>query len=164
MNDKVFTFSGQRQGERVFDVIKNHPFVLLFPGLKSVVTLVAGISVYLFWPSQYSGIVILLAILVAFGIFFRNYFDYSQSVFVISNQRVISVDQNGFWKRKITETEINKIQDVSSETSGMLRTMFKYGDLVIRTAGVSQGSEIRVKNIANPYQTQQRIASLTSRK
>jgi uncharacterized membrane protein YdbT with pleckstrin-like domain len=158
--DKIFTFSGQRQGERVLSAVKNHPFVLFFPGLKAVVVLVAGISVYLFWPSQYSGMVILIAILVAFAIFFRAYFDYSQSVLVITNQRVINVDQNGFWKRKITETEINKIQDVSSETSGLFRTMLKFGDLVIRTAGVSQGSEIVAKNIANPYQVQQKIAGI----
>lgn len=158
--EKSFSFSGQRQGERVIEVIKNHPFILLFPGLKSVLFLVAGIAVYLFWPSQYSGMILFVAILVALGIFFRTYFDYSQSVFVITNQRIISVDQDGFWKRKITETEIDKIQDASSETSGMLRTMFKFGDLVIRTAGVSQGSEIRVKNIANPYQVQQKIADI----
>lgn len=158
--EKSFSFSGQRQSEKVIEVIKNHPFILLFPGLKSVLFLVAGIAVYLFWPSQYSGMILFVAILVALGIFFRTYFDYSQSVFVITNQRIISVDQDGFWKRKITETEIDKIQDASSETSGVLRTMFKFGDLVIRTAGVSQGSEIRVKNIANPYQIQQRIVSI----
>ena len=158
--DKVFSFSGQRQGERVIDAVKNHPFILFPSGLKSIIVLVAGISVYLFWPSQYSGLLILIAALIAFGIFFRVYFDYSQSVFVITNQRVINVGQNGFWKRKITETEIDKIQDVASETSGIFRTMFKFGDLIIRTAGVSDGSEIRAKNIANPYQVQQKIAGI----
>jgi hypothetical protein len=34
----------------------------------------------------------------------------------------------------------------------------KYGDLVIRTAGTSQGGEITVKNIPNPYDIQQVIA------
>ncbi|MFA4995921.1 MAG: PH domain-containing protein [Patescibacteria group bacterium] len=158
--EKSFSFSGQREGEKVVSVVKNHPFVFLFPGLKSVLFLVVGIAVYLFWPSQYSGMVLFITILIGLGIFFRTYFDYSQSVFVITNQRIINVDQDGFWKRKITETEIDKIQDAASETSGMLRTMFKFGDLVIRTAGVSQGSEIRVKNIANPYQVQQKIVSI----
>lgn len=141
-------------------VVRNHPFVLFFPGLKSVVVLVIGIGAFLFWPNQYAGMALVILILVAFGIFFRAYFDFSQSVFVITNQRVINVRQVGFWKRKITETEIEKIQDVSSETSGFFRTMFKFGDLVIRTAGVSQGSEIVVKNVANPYQVQQKIAGI----
>jgi hypothetical protein len=158
--DKTFSFSGQKPGERVVSVIKNHPIILFSPGLKSIIALVAGISVFLFWPSQYSGMVLLIFILIAFAIFFRTFYDYSQSVFVVTNQRVISVDQHGFWKRKITETEIEKIQDVSSETSGIFRTMFKFGNLMIRTAGVSQGSEIVVKNIANPYQVQQKIVAI----
>lgn len=155
-----FTFNGQRDGEKVVFIVKNHPFVLFFPGLKAILALLIGIAAMLFWSSGYSGLILLVCVLVAFSIFFRAFYDYSQSVFVITNQRIINVDQNGFWKRKITETDLDKIQDASSETSGILRTMIKFGDLIIRTAGVSQGSEIVVKNIANPYEVQQEIAKI----
>lgn len=158
--NKEFTFNGQRPSEKVLLVVKNHPFVLFFPGLKTILALLIGISAIIFWSSEYAGLVLLVCVLVAFAIFFRAFYDYSQSVFVVTNQRIINVDQYGFWKRKITETELDKIQDASSETSGILRTMIKFGDLIIRTAGVSQGSEIVVKNIANPYEVQQEIAKI----
>lgn len=160
MDGKEFSFHGQRAGEKVHFVIKNHPFVLFFPGLKAILLLVIGIGAILFWSSGYSGVILLVCALVAFGIFFRVFYNYSQSMFVITNQRIINVGQDGFWRRKITETELEKIQDVASETSGLLRTMLKFGDLIIRTAGVSQGSEIIVKNIANPYEVQQEIARI----
>lgn len=157
---KEFSFNGQRHGERVALVVKNHPIILFWPGLKTIIILILGISVMLFWSSGYSGMLLLICALVAFAIFFRAFYDYSQSVFVLTNQRIINVRQRGFWRRKITETDLEKIQDVASETSGIWRTMFKFGDLIIRTAGVSQGSEIMVKNIANPYEVQQEIAKI----
>lgn len=98
--------------------------------------------------------------MISFAIFFRAFYDYNQSMFVITNQRIINVGQKGFWKRKITETDLDKIQDVASETSGIWRTMFKYGNLIIRTAGASSGTEIVVENIANPYEVQQEIAKI----
>ena len=141
-------------------MIKNHPIILFLPGLKTILVLLLGISAMLFWSSSYSGLFLLICTVISFAIFFRAFYDYNQSMLVITNQRVINVGQNGFWKRKITETDFEKIQDVASETSGIWRTMFKYGNLIIRTAGASQGTEIVVENIANPYEVQQEIAKI----
>lgn len=157
---KEFSFHGQRAGEKVTSVIKNHPIILFLPGLKTILVLLLGISAMLFWSSSYSGLFLLICTVISFAIFFRAFYDYNQSMLVITNQRVINVGQNGFWKRKITETDFEKIQDVASETSGIWRTMFKYGNLIIRTAGASQGTEIVVENIANPYEVQQEIAKI----
>ena len=157
---KEFSFHGQRAGEKVTSVIKNHPIILFLPGLKTILVLLLGISAMLFWSSSYSGLFLLICTVISFAIFFRAFYDYTQSMLVITNQRVINVGQNGFWKRKITETDFEKIQDVASETSGIWRTMFKYGNLIIRTAGASQGTEIVVENIANPYEVQQEIAKI----
>lgn len=158
--EHTYSFSGQRSGEKVVEVIKNHPFVLFFPGLKSVVFLVAGVAIYLLWPSQYSGMVLLIFILIAFAIFFRVFFNYSQSIFLITNQRVINVDQKGFWKRNIIETEHEKITAVSTDTSGFIKTMLKYGDLIIRVSGAGNDQALHIKNIPSPYEIQQKIAGM----
>ena len=155
-----FTFHGQREGEVVKIVVKNHPFILFVPGLKSIFFLLLGISTMLMISNEATGLVLVVCIAVAMGIFARAYYDFSQSVLIITDQRLINVGQEGFWKRDITETSLDKIQDVSSHTNGMSRVMLKYGDLIIRTAGATQGGEIKVKSIPNPYEVQQRIAKL----
>lgn len=160
MKDKEFTFNGQREHEKVLEVVKNHPFVLFWPGLKAIFFLILGIATVLYISSQITGFVLVICALIAIGIFSRHYYDYSQSMFLITNQRIINVFQDGFWKRKIIETEISKIQDASSKTSGVFRVVLKFGDLIIRTAGTSEGGEIIVRNIPNPYSVQQRIANI----
>lgn len=161
MQEHQFTFNGQRKGENVVEVVKNHPFVLFWPGLQAVLSIAVGAAIMIFFSSsQISGVLLLVFIVVGLGIFGRSYYNYSQSVLLVTNQRLLYVHQDGFLKRKITETDLEKIQDVSSETKGLFKMMLKFGDLVIRTAGATAGTEIIVNDIANPYEVQQRIAKM----
>lgn len=141
-------------------VVKNHPFVLLWPGLKSIFFIILGVATIIFIDNMLSGIVLLVCAVVGLSIFSRAMYNFSQSVFLITTERLINVHQDGFFKRKITETEIDKVQDASSETKGLFKMMLKFGDLIIRTAGATAGTEIMVENIPNPYEVQQRIAKL----
>lgn len=142
------------------EVVKNHPFILFWPGLKAVFFILLGVATLIYIPGQLSGIVLVICAIIALGIMARVIYDYSQSMLLITSQRVLYVDQKGFFARKITETDLNKIQDVSSQTKGLFKVMLKFGDLVIRTAGASKGEEIVVKNIPNPYEYQQIIAKI----
>jgi len=163
MQEHEFSFNGQRKDEKVMEVVKNHPFVLFWPGLQTVIAWAIGAAIMIFFTeSQIAGVLLLVAIVIGIGMFGRAYYNFSQSVLLITNQRLLNVHQEGFWKRKITETELDKIQDVSSETKGLFKIMLKFGDLVVRTAGATAGTEILVNNIPNPYEVQQRIAKMRS--
>ena len=156
---REFTFDGQRADESVEEVIRNHPFVLFWPGFKCVLILAVPVAALIYLgASTIFAISAFLALLIDFSIFGRVWYEFSASVFLITNQRIMYLDQVGFFKRKIIETNLDKIQDVSSDTSGMIRTSLDFGDVMIRTAGASAGSEIIIKNIAHPYQVQQAIS------
>lgn len=155
-----FSFNGQRSEEKVLEVVKNHPLVLFFPGLKLILMIFASIVLVFLWKSQYSGMLSLIFFVLGLGAFSRAYYNYSQSAFIVTSQRILNVEQVGFWKRKITETEINRIQSVSSDLSGMFKVIFKYGSLMVKTAGTSQETDIVVKDVPNPYEVQQKIAKL----
>jgi len=155
---KEFTFDGQRADESVEEVVKNHPFVLFLPGLKCIFILLIPVAVLLFMGASTTfAFVTFISLLATFGIFGKAYYEYSASVLIITNIRIIYLDQNGLFKRKIVETNLEKIQDVSSDTSGVMRATFNFGDLIVRTAGSGKGSEIIIKNISSPYQVQQAI-------
>lgn len=156
---KEFTFDGQRADESVEEVVKNHPFILFWPGFKSVVLLAIPVAVLMFFgATTFFTLATFVVVLVVFSIFGRAWYEFSASVFIITNQRIMYLDQVGFLKRRIIETNLDKIQDVASKTDGMIRTSLDFGDIVIRTAGASAGSEIVIKNIAHPYQVQQAIS------
>jgi len=155
---KEFTFNGQRPDETVEEVIKNHPYVLFLPGIKAILFLAIPSATLIFFGASLGfTITTLICVPIALGVFFRAYYIYSASVLLITSQRVLYMDQANFFKKKIIETNLDKIQDVSSDMSGAIKTALGFGDLIIRTAGASQGTEIVIKNIPNPYQAQQEI-------
>lgn len=160
MSDSEFTFHGQRQGEQVKMIVKNHPFILFVPGLKAVLAITVGVAIIMFWDNWNAGPFGLICFLISILFVARRIYNFTQSVFIVTNHRVINVEQNGYLHRKITETELHQIQDITSQMDGITRILLKYGDLVIRTAGVSAGSEIVVKNVPQPYDVQQKVTMI----
>jgi len=160
MNESEFTFHGQRKGEQVKLIVKNHPFILLWPGVKCVLAITAGIAIIMFWDNMNAFPFGLICFLISILFVARRIYNFTQSVFIVTNHRVINVEQNGYLHRRITETELHQIQDISSQMDGITRVLLKYGNLVIRTAGVSAGEEVVVKNIPQPYDVQQKITMI----
>jgi len=156
MDDSNFTFKGQRRDETVKKVIRRHPIVFFWPLFQSVLVLALAVVVFVFYGfNAVFYIVAVLALLFIFSRIFRAYFIYSNSFCLITNQRVINVDQRNFFNRRITETDYSKIQDVTNSTSGAVGTILEVGEIVIQTAGTQ--NQLIIKFIPNPYQVQQEI-------
>jgi len=70
--------------------------------------------------------------------FFFSFVDYYLDVWIVTNRRIIDIQQRGFFSRVISEQKLFRVQDVTSEVHGFLPTIFKYGDVHIQTAGAKQ--------------------------
>jgi hypothetical protein len=66
--------------------------------------------------------------------FFFSFIDYYLDVWIITNKRIIDVEQRGFFSRVISEQKIENIQDVTSEIHGIIPTIFKFGTVHVQTA------------------------------
>jgi len=154
MND--FEFVGQRPGEKVELVIRTHPMKFLVPSLKIALVMLVPIALYLFLgASLYSGIFGVLFLFVAIYGFTRMWYEYTNGIGLITNLRVLVIEQNSFWKRQISEANLDKIQEVTNQTRGFIQTTFNFGNVYMQTA--SSTSRIELKNIPRPYQIQQEI-------
>lgn len=113
------------------------PFLALVVvlGLKST-QLVTLLTFYL--ASIYG----LVAALIAFILWFNYYMD----IWIITNVRIIDAEQKNLFHRETSEFLISRIQDITTETSGFVATLFHYGTLRVQTAG-EKGFE--AKNIPN---------------
>lgn len=98
----------------------------------------------------YSGVVILSL--------FTAWLDYSLDVWLITNERIISVEQYGLFSRTLSEHRLDRIQDVTSEVHGFMQTMLKYGHVQIQTA--SEQQRFILKQIPNPTEVARRIIEL----
>lgn len=96
----------------------------------------------------------LLLIWIIFFVIFTNYY---LDTFIITNQRIIDVDQVGLFARDIATAPLQSVQDVKIEILGFIATMFNYGNLHLQTAGGTK--EIIVYGIQNPEYVKKLIMS-----
>jgi uncharacterized membrane protein YdbT with pleckstrin-like domain len=138
-------FPGQRDTEVLQLFIRKHwlaeAFIFLrfliltiiFPAV--VVTLLAYLGTLSenVWQIIYFGIGIylLFAWLHTFIEFMKN----ELSALVVTNDRVIDFEMSSLFDHRISEANLDRIQDVIGRTHGVLGTFFDIGDIDIQTAG-----------------------------
>lgn len=158
--EEELTFRGIRANEKVILCLKSHPWELM-PILYGWV-LVGGVIYlvsYFFGVTDIFGWTVGIGVVIALLHSFYRYFIWFTSTYVLTNQRIIRVDQNGLFNRHISEVEINRIQEVSTEISGPIKTLFNFGTVKIQTASSTVGKTDLI-NVADPYDLQQQIVRI----
>ena len=99
-----------------------------------------------------------LWLLILWFVFIARFTDYYLDKWVLTNNRVIDVEQRGFFSREISSVRYQKIQDVTSTVSGLIPTVLNFGTLTIQTAGVEQ--EFKLPLTPNPVAKKELINDL----
>lgn len=81
---------------------------------------------------------------VLFGTLFsiRLLFQWYWNAFLVTNHRVVDVDQRGFFSRTVSEATYDKIQDISFAIHGIWGTLCGFGKLDVQTAGAAANLEL----------------------
>jgi len=149
--------------ERVVLRLHRHPIILFFSSLPFLALLVLPIALYVIGsylqalPTLETSIVALVVLLFSLYFFyiilflFYNYFDFILDVWVVTDSRIINIEQKALFVREASELDIDRIQDVTAEVRGMLPTIFGYGDIYIQTAGEKERFVFRT--VQHPYET-----------
>jgi hypothetical protein len=74
---------------------------------------------------------------------------YNLDVWVITNRRLITVKQEGFFSRNVGAFRLERLQDVQYHVSGILPTFLDYGTVSAQTAGESE-AEFRSEGLPDP--------------
>lgn len=90
----------------------------------------------------------------SFFVWVEYYFD----VFIITDTKIVDVEQKGLFSREVSELKFERIQDVSVEVKGLIPTFLNYGNLHIQTAG--EEKRFAFKAMPNPYEIKNLIMSL----
>ncbi len=73
--------------------------------------------------------------LVLLFIFFIEWLDYWLDAWIITDQRIIDIDQQSLFRREVSEFVLARVQDVTIEIPGFVETVLKFGNIRIQTAG-----------------------------
>ncbi len=154
-----YTFQGQRPGEEVFLVANQHTWVLLPAVIVWLLLLSAlGVVIWYFGASAVTSVAI--AVVVIIGVLHTLYclYIWKNGVFIVTSHRVIKIDQLGLFSRLISEAEIHRIQEISTEIAGPIRTMLNFGTVKIQTASTT--GRVDLDNVPDPYNIQQEIVKI----
>lgn len=100
---------------------------------------------------------LLLATGVAIGL--RALLLWDANALILTNQRLIHVEQTGLWHRRVQEMAMTNIHETSCESNGVWETIFHTGTLRVRATGAAQ--EVVVEHLLHPEQARAVIQSLT---
>jgi hypothetical protein len=137
----------QAEGEEIVKIIHPAFFVLiikisgflilnLLPMVFFYLSLISFpdmLNSELVWPLVILGTSIYY--LFMWALFFLSFIDYYLDVWIITNRRIIDMEQNGLFSRTVSEEKIEMVQDITSEVKGFFPTVFSYGNVFIQTAG-----------------------------
>lgn len=111
-------------------------FSLLIPlVVSSVIFALPGTTKELGNTGVLSIIILLSWLFVVWNIIFIVWTNHYLDVLIVTNLHIIDIDQKGLWHREISTVQLQKIQDISSKTEGIIASILNYGELEIQSAG-----------------------------
>lgn len=154
---------GLKDDESLLAVVRAAPVTLILPGIL-VATLILG-PFFLLVPLLRWELLgkILIGIFESLGLIFglRWLIKWRMTILAVTERRVIIVRQNGFFDRHVTELPFSRIQEVSYRVIGMGATIFRYGELLIESAGSDE--PLAMKRVPHPARIQDLITELQGR-
>lgn len=159
METEKISFPGKHTEEKVIAVIHRHWFDIfahLLSGLLMVAVLLGSLVVL---PALYPDIA--RGQHAAFFFFMENTFllflwtylfliwiDVWFDVWIITNERIVNIEQKGLFVRHISELRFSQVQDVTSEVEGILPSILDYGEVFVQTA--AEQTRFIFRNVPNP--------------
>jgi hypothetical protein len=123
------------------------PPAVIIPDLETVPTTISrpliGIWLLLVWTS-------------AWGSFTRYYLN----LWVLTTQRLVEIEQRGYFSREVSITFLSRVQDVTTDIHGMLPSLLGIGTIRVQSAGAT--NEFKMHGIPRPEEMRDLILKYAS--
>jgi uncharacterized membrane protein YdbT with pleckstrin-like domain len=147
-----FNFDGQHSDEQVILVLRAHPITQIFWLINTIILGIVLLIIDYFFPAflNYFQYVFfnIFSLAFIFAYMWFNFLSWFFNVGIITNERVIDIDFSSVLYKEITETQLNRIQDLTNKSGGFLESFVNFGNLFIQTAGTE--ANIEFLNIPKP--------------
>ncbi len=92
---------------------------------------------------------------MVWAMFFVIWTNYYLDVWIITDQRIIDIEQFSLFSRDVSEFRLDRVQDLTVEVKGVLPTLLGFGDIHVQTAGMHH--QFHINDVENPYAVKDRI-------
>lgn len=163
-------FQGQHENETVLRIIHRHWFnIVIHLGMVLLLSffLMGSIAFLptLFpealteenWPFFLfvQNTLLLFIWLYSFLVWIDYYFD----VWIITNERIVNIEQKGLFTRRISELRFSRIQDVTSSVNGLIPTILNFGDVYVQTA--AEEERFTFRQVGDPFAVKDHVMTLS---
>lgn len=133
-------------------------FLLLLPILIAISANTLNISDVIAIKGNHTYLYIILSsvwILFIWITFFIIWTDYYLDILMITNKRVIDIEQKGLFSREIAVSPLTRVEDATTEVNGIIATLLNFGNIHLQTAAESR--EFTINGVPNPSEIRRKI-------
>lgn len=137
---KSIRFETQHANEQILMVLRMHPIMNL-PWM--IITLILFLAPYVIFPwlplfsflPDTLGVYAMIGWYMLIGAYvIESFLNWYYNLYIITDERVIDVDFYSLIYKSVSEAKLEKIEDVTATTTGVLGALFNYGTINIQTA------------------------------
>ena len=144
-NPGDITFKNQAKNEEVLLFVRKHfitnflwifagIFLLILPLVIGPIVSITSLSLPIF-PVRFILFFTLFYYLLITSYLFVRFITWYFNISLVTNERIIDIDFSDVIYKNLASTTLGLVQDVSYTQSGVFRTFFHYGDVLVQTAG-----------------------------
>lgn len=144
-------FPLQREGEELILLVRRHWTIIAKPVGRLIFFHFVPLFLFVFlfgvleWeiPSQGLGYIAMILLSSLYFLFiwlfyFHEFVDYHCDVWIVTNERILSIELAGLFNHTTAELNLYRVQDVTTEIKGKTQTFLNFGNVHIQTAGEIQ--------------------------
>jgi len=162
-----------KEGEKVIRVIRRHWFHIALRAVADLfLFLLIALAITLFdaylietqgGEVLQRGFALGLYMLAFIGLFLWMHFfalwsDHWLDAWIITNKRIIDIEQHGFFRRQVSSFPLDRIQDVTYGINGIIAMWLKFGNIRIQTASISD--DLIMKQVPFPETVKETIVQV----
>ncbi len=140
------------EDEEIIMIVRRHWFSLAVEGFIDLFIFIMTVAVVVFVDSlvmsneeiigtinvlPMSFFFVSLVGLLLWMRFFGVWSDHWLDAWIVTNKRIIDIEQKGFFNREVSSFSLNRIQDITYTIAGIIPTWLHFGDVRIQTASIS---------------------------
>lgn len=131
----MLSIENLKKGEKLKVEIRRHWIVYVMVGIFALVwVFITTITFTIFWM-DFLNVMCNIIFWMYFSLFlYIEWLNHELDLYIVTNNRVIWVEQISWMNRTTREYNLGQVQEVSSKTKGVIANIFNYWTLSIQTA------------------------------
>ena len=146
-------FETQEPEEKILMILRRHwitniPWVFIGLVLFFSPLVLGSFPLLASFPSKFQFVFVVVWYLVLLMYVFEKFLTWFFNLTIITDERIVDVDFINLTTKKVSDCDLDKIQDVSFTNSGAIGTIFNFGNVLVQTA--AELVEFVFEDVPNP--------------